>query len=165
MAAVSTPGWTVSEYGEISPDTTYITNPELMVQSISSDESSDCSECSGCGETSCSDDSSSDEMTSGDDISEYMESPSTQSYVYQGPELEVVSEENPWIRPSPALSGDDIFQLLEFRQTSERRHESIKATLSHFHGKGSPPDLINESFLQWIFVGVSRLLYGYQLTR
>ena len=153
MVAVSAPGWTVSEHGGIVPDPQYSTDTELIVKPNLADESSECSECSGCGETSYSDgDSSSDE------ISEYMESSSAQSYVYQGPELEVTFEERPWKRPSPALRGEELFRLLDFIQKYGRLYEGMNATLKRFHVNGSPPDLINESFLLWLFVGVSKFL-------
>lgn len=147
MVAASTPGWIVSELGEIVPDPEYVTDTELMAKSISDDESSECSECSGCGETTYGDeDGSSDEM-SGD-----MESPSGQSYVYQGPELEEKFEERPWERPTPALSG----QMLHFLQRHGRLYIDMNTNLQLCHQNGSPPDLINKSFLQWLFVGVCR---------
>ena len=141
MEAASTPGWTVSEYGEILPDPKYLTNTEPIVKSVLGDEeSSECGECSGCGETFYS-----DEDSSSAEDSEYMEASDG-----------LKSEERPWERPSPALPGDRMLRLMSaFMQADGRLNEDISATLRRFHG--SPPDLINKSFVQWLFVGVSQV--------
>ena len=146
MVAVSTRGWTVSERGEIVPDPKHLTNTEPNVKSVlGEEESSECSECSGCGETS-----DSDENSSSAEDSEYMESSGDQS---RGREAKF--KESQWKRPSPALPGDRMLKLIsDFVQANGRINEDINATLRRFHG--SPPDLINKSFVQWLFVGVSR---------
>ena len=136
IVAVSTPGWIVSEYGEIMPDPAYVTDTEPDDKpDLDDKESSECSECSDCGETYYSAEGS----------------PSGQSLVYQGPELEVKFEEKPWIRPTPALPGAKLLELLDFMQING--HVYISAPLEYFRFDTSSPDLINDSFLQWLFVG------------
>ena len=148
QVAESTAEETVSEPGESVSDPIYVADTEMMVESIPGDENSECSECSDCGETIYS-----DKDCSGDEVSEYMDSSSDQSYLYQGPELEVEYEENPWKRPSPALPGH---VLLRFLKVTQQYGGLYEGTLKNFHDNGCPPDLINESFLQWLWVGVSR---------
>ncbi|KAL8793667.1 MAG: hypothetical protein Q9195_003716 [Heterodermia aff. obscurata] len=139
----------VAERGERASDP--ITVSDKVARSISGDEDSECSECSGCGETYYS-----DEDCSGDEESEFQEFQTAQSHLYQGPELEVEFEEQPWKRPPPALPGNmlDFIQILG-------RFEPIETTLRHLHSNGSPRHLINRPLVQWLIMIMSEPMWRY----